>query len=88
MPFCKKLYTSKDEQRCMQFTWDSKPVHFHDEVIPEKKKAHDGEQIDQDDGQDSSEENRATVTCHTLDNIKERLLTVDQIKQLKEGKEK
>lgn len=75
--------------RCMQFTciWASKPVHFHDEVIPEEEKAHDGEQVDQDDGQNSSEENRAAVTCHTLDDVKESLLTVDQIKQLKEVKE-
>lgn len=74
----------------MQLTciYASKPVHFHDKVIPEEEKAHDGEQVDQDDGQDSSEENRAAVTCHTLDDIKERLLAVDQIKQLKEIKEK
>lgn len=73
----------------MQFTciWASKPVYFHDEVIPEEKKAHDGEEVDQDDGQDSSEENRAAVTCHTLDDVKESLLTVDQVKQLKEVKE-
>lgn len=75
--------------RCMQFTciWASQPVHFHDEVIPQEEKAHDGEQVDQDDGQNSSEENRAAVTCHTLDDVKESLLTVDQIKQLKEVKE-
>lgn len=62
-------------------------VDFHDEVIPEEKKADNGEQVDQNDGQDSSEEDRAAVTGHTLDDVKQRLLTVDQIKQLKKVKE-
>lgn len=55
-------------------------IHLHDEVIPETKKAHNGEEVDQDYSQDCSQENGASITCHTLDDIEKGFLTVDQVK--------
>lgn len=55
-------------------------IHLHDEVIPEAQKAHNGEEVDQDDGQHCSQENGASITRHTLDDIEKGFLTVDQVK--------
>lgn len=61
-------------------------IHFHDEVISKAKEAHNGEKVDQDDGQNCSQEYGASIACHTFDDIEKCFLTVDQIKQLERFK--
>lgn len=55
-------------------------IHLHDEVITETKKSHDGEEVDQDDCQHCSQENGASITCYTFNDIEKGFLTVDQVK--------
>lgn len=57
-------------------------VHLHDEVIPEAEKAHNGKEVDKDESQQRSEQDGAPVPCYAFDDVEERLLPVDQVKQL------
>lgn len=57
-------------------------VDLQDEVIFEEDVANDGEQVDQDESQHSSEHNGASVTRNTLDYIQQGLLPVYQVKKL------
>lgn len=59
------------------------PVHLEDEVILQEEEAHDGEEVDEDEGQQGSQQDGAPVPRHAFDDIKQGLLTVDQVKQLK-----
>lgn len=58
------------------------PVHLQDEVVLEKEEAHDGEEVDKDEGQQGSQQDGAAIAGHTLDDIKQRLLSVDEVKEL------
>lgn len=44
-------------------------IHLQDEVIFEEDVANNGEQVDQDESEHSSQHDRASVTRHTLDHI-------------------
>lgn len=59
------------------------PVHLEDEVILQEEEAHDGEEVDEDEGQQGCQQDGAPVPRHAFDDIKQGLLTVDQVKQLK-----
>lgn len=59
------------------------PVHLQDEVILQEQEAHDGEEVDKDERQEGSQQDGAPVARHALDDIKQGLLAVDQVKQLK-----
>lgn len=59
------------------------PVHLQDEVILQEQEAHNGEEVDKDERQECSQQDGAPVARHALDDIKQGLLTVDQVKQLK-----
>lgn len=63
-------------------------VYIHQEVIFEEEEAHNGEKINQDNGQHSSEEDGASVLCHTPHHIQQSLLSAYQIKQLERHREK
>lgn len=59
------------------------PVHLEDEVILQEEEAHDGEEVDEDEGQQGCQQDGAPIPRHAFDDIKQGLLTVDQVKQLK-----
>lgn len=58
-------------------------VHLQDEVILEKYVTHNGEQVDQNEGEHSGQHDGASITSHTLDHIQQGLLSVYQVKQLR-----
>lgn len=57
-------------------------IHLQDEVVFEENVANNGEQVDQDESQDSGEHDRASVAGHTLDYIQQCLFPVYQVEQL------
>lgn len=62
------------------FVWDS--VHSQYEVILEDNVADDGEEVDKDECEHSSEHDRAPVSRHTLNHVQQSFLPINQIKQL------
>lgn len=58
------------------------PVNLQDEVILEEEEADDGEEVDQDEGQQGSEQDGAAIAGHTLDDVEQSLFPVDEVKQL------
>ncbi len=54
-------------------------VHLHQEVVTEEHESHDGEEIDEDDGQDGCQQDGATVLGHGPDHVEQRLLTVHDV---------
>lgn len=57
-------------------------IHLKDEVVFEENVANNGEQVDQDESQHSSQHNGASISCHTLNYIQQGLFSVHQVKQL------
>lgn len=57
-------------------------VHLQYKIIFKEDVAHDGEEINQDKSQHSSEDDGATVSCHTFNHIQQCFLSVHQVKQL------
>ena len=57
-------------------------VHLQDEVVLEEDIAHDGEEVDQDEGQHGRQHDGAPVARHALDHVQQRLLAVHQVEQL------
>lgn len=45
------------------------PVHLKDEVVLEEEEAHDGEEVDKDEGQQGSQQDGAAVAGHALDDV-------------------
>lgn len=58
------------------------PVHGQNEIVFEEDVAHDGEEIDQDEGQHSSENNGAAIAGDALYYVEQGFLSVNQIKEL------
>lgn len=58
------------------------PVDLKDEVILEEEEADDGEEVDQDEGQQGSQQDGAAIAGHTLDDVEQSLLTVDEVEEL------
>lgn len=63
-------------------TWCRKAVHLHAEVVLEEEEADDGEEVDEEDGQNSCENNRAAIPRHALYHVEQRLLSDHQVEQL------
>lgn len=61
-------------------TWKS--VHLHAEVILEEQKANDREEVDEEDGQNSRQNNRAAIPRYALYHVEQRLLSDHQVEQL------
>ncbi len=57
-------------------------VHLQDEVILKEHISNNGEEVDQDQAQNSRQDNRAAISSHTLDNVQKSLFPVHQVKQL------
>jgi len=57
-------------------------VHLQDEVILKEHISNNREEVDQDQTQNSCQDNRAAVSCHTLDYVQKSLFPVHQVKQL------
>lgn len=58
------------------------PVDLKDEVILEEEEADDGEEVDQDECQQGRQQDGAAISSHALDDIEQRLLAVDEVKEL------
>lgn len=58
------------------------PVDLEDEVILEEEEANDGEKVDEDEGQQGGQQDGAAIASHALDDVEQRLLTVDEVKEL------
>lgn len=58
------------------------PVHLEDEVILEEEEAHDGEEVDKDEGQQGGQQDGAAVAGHALDDVEQRLLPVNEVEEL------
>lgn len=63
-------------------------VHIQDEVVLEENVADDGEEVDQDERQHSSQDNRAPVASHALDHVEQRLLSVDKVEKLRKERKR
>lgn len=61
-------------------------VHFQNEVILKEHISNNGEEVDQDQTQNSRQDNGATISCHALDDIQKSLFPVHQVKQLQTHK--
>lgn len=57
-------------------------VDLHDEVLLQAEETNDGEKVDENESEQRRQQDGATVTSHTLYHVKQRLLSVDQVKQL------
>lgn len=57
-------------------------IHLHSEVILEEEEADDWEEVDEEDGENSSQEDGAAIPCNTLDHVQESFLPGHQVKQL------
>lgn len=62
-------------------------VDLKDEVILEEEEANDGEEVDQDEGQQGCQQDGAAIAGHTLDDVEQGLLAVDEVKELQDGVE-
>lgn len=58
-------------------------VHSQDEVIFKDDISHDGEEVDQDESQYSGQNDGAAVPGDALDDVQQRLFSVDQVKELR-----
>ena len=67
-------------------TWCRKTVHLHAEVVLEEEEADDGEEVDEEDGQHSRQNDRAAVPRHALYHVEQRLLSDHQVEQLRRGR--
>lgn len=45
-------------------------INFHDEVIFQEEEAHNGEEVDKDEGQEGCQQDGASIASHTFDDIK------------------
>lgn len=61
-------------------------VHVQDEVIFKDDVSHNGEEVDQDESQHSGQNDGAAVPGDALDDVQQRLLSVDQVKELRRVK--
>lgn len=59
------------------------PIHFHSEVILQKKEPNNGKQVDQDESEDCCQNNGAAIAGDTFYDIEQGLFSVHQIKKLK-----
>jgi len=66
-------------------TWGDRyqRVDLHDEVMLQAQEAHDGEEVDEDEGEQRRQQDGAPVTRHALDHVEQRLLPVDEVEQLR-----
>ena len=53
--------------------------HLHEEIILEGDEADDGEEVDENDRQDSGQQDGPAVSGHRLDDVEQGLLSVDHI---------
>jgi hypothetical protein len=60
------------------------PVHLENEVILQEEEAHNGEEVNKDEGQQGSQQDGTAIAGHTLDDIEQCLLTVDKVKELQD----
>lgn len=81
------MYTVYMKDRGQKVTCSNlgQSVHLHDEVLLQAQEAHDGEEVDEDERQESRQQDGATVARDALYHIEQGLFPVDQIKQLAEG---
>lgn len=63
-------------------TWCRKAVHRHSEVVLKEEEANDREEVNEEDGQNGSQNNRAAIFRHALYHVEQRLLSDHQVKQL------
>jgi len=83
-PLSSPSTTATNGEGCPTFGFAVRqPVHLQDEVILQEQEAHDGEEVDEDESQEGCQQDGAPVPRHAFDDIKQGLLTVDQVKQLK-----
>lgn len=59
-------------------------VNLKDEVILKEEEADDGEEVDEDEGQQSSQQDGAAIAGHALNDVEQCLLTVDEVKELQD----
>lgn len=59
------------------------PVHGQNEIVFEEDVAHDGEEIDEDEGEHGGENDGAAVAGHALYYVEQGFLPVNQIKELR-----
>lgn len=57
-------------------------VHLQDEVILEEEEAHDGEEVDEDEGQQGGQQDGAAIAGHALDDVEQSLLPVNEVEEL------
>jgi len=57
-------------------------IDFNHKVITEEHKANNREEIDENDGEDSSQQDRSAVLGHRPDHVQQSLLPIDYIQQL------
>lgn len=62
------------------------PVDSQNEIVFEEDIAHNGEEIDEDKSQHSSENNGAAIAGHALYYVQQGFFSVNQIKELEEEK--
>lgn len=60
-----------------------KSVHLHAEVVLQEEEADDGEEVDEEDGENGGQNDRAAVPRHALYHVEKRLLSDDQVEQLR-----
>lgn len=63
-------------------------VYFQDEVIFEEEVPHYGEQVDQDESENSSQDDGTPIASDTLDDVQQGLFSVHQVKELGDNKQK
>lgn len=63
------LWVQDGEAKTFSFK-DRQWIYFQDEVIFQKEEAYNGEEVDEDESQKSRQQNGASVSCHTFDDIK------------------
>ena len=75
-------------RRRQRHLWTAGLVRFdlHQEIVLEEDEADDGEHVDENEGQDGRQDDGTTVARHRTDHVEQRLLAVDDVKQLQTAK--
>lgn len=57
-------------------------IHFHEEIVLDEEIATDSKEIDDDHGKDSGQDHGFGIAHDTLNDIPQRVFTIDNIEQL------
>ena len=72
------------EIRRVTFNLQRFAVHFHEEIVLEEEVATNSKEIDDEHGKDSSQDHGFGIAHDTLNDIPQRVFTIDNIEQLGE----